>query len=207
MKTVGFEGFGGVMAILAGVAGFLYAMSFVILRTALLYELFFTLFGFFATAAWLAVYDRLRDTDAGFAAWAALLGLAAALAAALQGGYGLANAINPPPAGADVLALLPSQVDPRGLLAFGFGGAALLVASRLMARSGRFPPGLSTLGYVSGVLLVIIYLGRLIVLDPSSPLILVPVVLNGFIAGPVWFIWLGLVLSRPGLAHAPVLAR
>jgi hypothetical protein len=207
MKSTAFEGFGGTMAILAGIAGFLYALSFVVLRTPLLYELFFTLFGFFATAAWLAVYYRLRDTDAGFAAWAALLGLAGALAAAVQGGYGLANAINPPPAGTEVLAPLPSQVDPRGLLAFGFGGAGLLVASWLISRSGRFPRELGYLGYVSAVLLVIIYLGRLIVLDPGSPVILVPVLLNGFIAGPAWFIWLGALLSRPSTTAAGVPAR
>ena len=39
-----------------------------------------------------------------------------------------------------------------------------------------------------------LYLGRLIVFDASSPLILVPAVLNGFVVGPAWYIWLGLSL-------------
>jgi hypothetical protein len=55
---------------------------------------------------------------------------------------------------------------------------------------------LGYLGYVSAILLLALYLGRLIVLDPTSPLILVPALLNGFLANPIFYVWLGLALLR-----------
>lgn len=42
----------------------------------------------------------------------------------------------------------------------------------------------------------VLYLGRLIVLTPTSLLILVPALLTGFVVNPAWYIWLGLVLLR-----------
>lgn len=59
------------------------------------------------------------------------------------------------------------------------------------------PRGLAYLGYVSGVLLVLIYLGRLIILSASNPLVLGPAAIEGFIVNPAWYIWLGFALRRP----------
>jgi hypothetical protein len=65
-----------------------------------------------------------------------------------------------------------------------------------MRRGGGFPGRLGTLGYLSSVLLVLIYLGRLVIVTPTNPLVLVPAGLEGFIVNPVWYIWLGLSLQR-----------
>ena len=65
-----------------------------------------------------------------------------------------------------------------------------------MSRGGGFPAPLALLGYVSGALLVIVYLARLIVLDPASPLVLGPAALEGFIVNPVWYVWVGMTLWR-----------
>ena len=191
-----FNRFAGVFAILAGIGGFLYAVAFIILRDPLLYSLFLLLIGLLATPTLVAVYQRLRATDEAFAFWAFLLGIAGALGSAIHGGYDLANAINPPDQNAAALANLPSQVDPRGLLTFGVAGVALFVVSWLIARGGAFPKGLAYLGYLSAVLLVMLYLGRLIVLSPTNPIILVPALLNGFVVNPIFYIWLGLQLLR-----------
>ena len=43
MKTRSFDKFGGTMAIFGAIAGFLYAVSFVVLKDPLLYALFLTL--------------------------------------------------------------------------------------------------------------------------------------------------------------------
>jgi hypothetical protein len=64
----------------------------------------------------------------------------------------------------------------------------------LIGRDARLPRGLSRVGYATAALSILLYLGRLIVFDATSPLILVPAVLNGFVVGPVWYIWLGLAL-------------
>jgi len=64
-----------------------------------------------------------------------------------------------------------------------------------MAKSPAFPAGFRYVGFFSGGLLVLLYLGRLIVLDPSSPVIAVPALLNGFVFGPLWYLWLGRALG------------
>lgn len=199
MESRGFQRFGGLMAILGGVAGFLYAISFIIARNTLFSSLFLMLLGILATAAFVAVYYRVRSADQSFALWALLVGLAGAVGTAAHGGYDLAYNINAPatPPPPEVLAL-PSQVDPRGLLAFGFAGISLFVFSWLILRSRTLPSGLGYLGYLSAVLLVILYVGRLIVLDPANPIVLVPALVNGFVAGPLWYVWLGVALwQRP----------
>jgi hypothetical protein len=89
-----------------------------------------------------------------------------------------------------------SQVDPRGFLTFGATALGLFGISWLLRRGGGFPGGLGTLGYVSSVLLVLIYLGRLAIITATNPLVLVPAAVEGFIVNPVWYIWLGLTLSK-----------
>ena len=58
------------------------------------------------------------------------------------------------------------------------------------------PRGLAALGYVLAALLIVLYLGRLIVLDASNPRILGPALLRGFIVSPLWNAWVGIVLWR-----------
>jgi hypothetical protein len=43
---------------------------------------------------------------------------------------------------------------------------------------------------------IVLYLGRLIVFDAASPVIVAPALLAGFIATPVWYVWLGVSLWR-----------
>ncbi len=198
---------GGICAILAGVAGFCYAVSFVLVAPAapgagaLLSALFLLTGGFLSTAALVAVYARLREVEPSAALWALLLGVGAAGGSAIHGGYDLALALHP---SAVPVAELPSQVDPRGLLTFAGAASAIFVVSWLMQRSTTFPRGLAALGYVLAALLVMIYLGRLIVLDPSSPLILGPAALAGFIVNPAWYLWLGLSLLGRNRRHITV---
>jgi hypothetical protein len=43
---------------------------------------------------------------------------------------------------------------------------------------------------------VVLYLGRLILLDPKNPVILVDAVVSGFVFNPLWYLWLGFGLWR-----------
>jgi hypothetical protein len=200
--AVSFDRFGGLCAILAGVSTFLYSVAFVVIaRSAewadtavMLYSLFQLLGGVLTTAVMVALYNRLRDVNPGFAMWGLLLGLVGAAGAAIHGGYGLANIINPP--GADPVreASLPNAVDPRGLLTFGIAGLAVFIMAWLMSHHRQFPKNLAYLGYATGALMVILYLGRLIILDADNMAIVIPAVLTGFIVNPAWFIWLGVAL-------------
>jgi hypothetical protein len=192
-SVVSFEKFAGWCALAAGASGFLYSIAFIVLKDAGISAFFLMLGGLLATPVLLAVYERLQETDASFARWGLVLGLAAAVGSLIHGGYDLANAINPP---ATSNLDLPSQIDPRGMLTFGVAGIGLLVFARLMSRTSTFPRGLAYIGYIAGVLLLWIYLGRLVILQPTNLIIVVPALLAGFLANPAWYIGLGLALMR-----------
>lgn len=202
MKEHVFEQFAGAYAVLAGISGFAYAVVFIVVSRsnpetgALLSALFLTLAGLFATAAVVGLYRKLKDANEGIALWAFALGLIGATGMAIHGGYDLANAVNPPGINTPSLSDLPNQVDPRGLLSFGVAGISLFTFSWLMHRHTFFPNGLSYVGYVSAALLIILYLGRLIVLDPAHPVIAYSAIANGFFLNPAWYIWLGLTMLR-----------
>jgi hypothetical protein len=202
MRTTSFERFAGLAAILAGLTGFLYSVSFVVLKNALLSGLFLMLGGLLTTAALIALFDRLGDTDSAFALLGLILGTVSGLGSAVHGSYDLANALRPPlalPAGLDAL---PSQIDPRGFLTFGAAGVALFVAAYLIGRSPHFTRSFGLTTYLLSILLVIVYLGRLIIYNPASPLILAPAALTGFLVNPLWYVWLGLALRREGAEEA-----
>lgn len=193
----GVERFASLCAILAGISGFLYSISFVFLKNGLLLALFLLLGGLLGTVALTALYSRVRAVEITLAHVAWVLGIAGALGAAIHGGYDLANAINPPaPNFALAIASLPSSIDPRGLLTFGVAGLGFLAFAWLMGRSASFPASMSYLTYLLGVLLVVLFISRLIILDTKNPLIVVVGSLSGFIVNPLWYLWLGTILLQ-----------
>jgi hypothetical protein len=188
-----FERFAGICAILAGALTLLYSISFIVLINEPLSSFCLLANGLLATAVLVALYERVRATDGSFALWALLLGLAGSIGSALHGGYDLAAVLHEHAA---VDPNLPAAMDPRGLLTFGASGIALWVFAWLIVRGGQFPKQLAYVGYVVAALQIVIYLGRLIVFDAKSPVIVFPALLAGFIATPVWYIWLGVSLWR-----------
>jgi hypothetical protein len=198
VKTT-FQRFAGYYALLAGLAGFLYSIAFIFLKSNLLSALFLLVGGLFATAAILAVYQLVRETEQTFALWAVLFALAGALGSAVHAGYDLSNAIHPP---ATLNPDLPSPIDPRGLATFGLAGIGLFVFSWLILRGHKFPSSFAWLGYLSAVLMLVLYLARLVILDATNPVVVIPALLEGFIVNPIWYIWLGVLLLRRQPAQA-----
>ncbi len=200
MRSPAFERFAGVVAWAVGLGGLGYAIAFVlILRSApkpaaYASALFLLVGGVLGTAVLVALYERLRETDPGFALWGLLLGVGGAVGSAVHGAFDLANLINPPAGTGDP----PNAIDPRGFLTFGATAAALLIFAWLIVRGGALPKGLGILGFASAGLLVVIYLGRLILLNPRKPVLLAAALLTGFVVNPAWYLWLGLELRRPG---------
>lgn len=188
MKNTTFARMTSYTAILAGLSALAYAYFFVVAKDVTMYSLCLLLLGLFSLEVMVALFGRLKSVHEDLARVAVVLGIIGAVGTAIHGGYDLANAINPP---AVLSADLPNQVDPRGLLAFGFMGMAMLKISWLMSKDKYFPEGLSWVGYVSGALLIVIYIARLTVLNPTNPVLLYPVLLNGFILSPLWYLWLG----------------
>ena len=76
------------------------------------------------------------------------------------------------------------------------GGLGLLVLSLLARRAAVLPSRLATLGAVVGVLLLIVYLGRLIILTPTNPVVAAAAGVTGLILSPAFYLWLGRELRR-----------
>ena len=189
MKTGSFGTLASVSAVLASVFGLLYSVAFVVLKSDVLSALFLLLGGLAMIVVLTGLYHLNRDSDVSFALLAFALSVGAAAGSLIHGGYDLSNALHPP---ASLNADLPSPIDPRGLLTFGIAGIGVLLWSWLMTRNPAFPAGLRYLGYLSALLMIVLYLGRLIILQATSPAILIPAALEGFVINPAWYLWLGL---------------
>jgi len=186
-----FERLAGWSAIAAGIAGAIYALAFVVLKQDLLAGLALLLAPLLTTPALIAVYLRVRAAGPGLALWALALAIGGSLGAIAHGGFNLAREINPPPVAID----LPFAADPRGLFTFGLTGIALFAFAWLAGRSAGFPRWVAPLGSVLALVLVLTYLGRLIVLDATSPLVLGPALVAGVLS-PAFYLGLGWWLLR-----------
>ncbi len=193
MRTKSFSTLAAWSAFVAGVAGLLYAISFVVLKNPLLYSIFLLVGGLASLPVWTSLYERFRDAAPPYALLAFVLSIGAAAGSIIHGGYDLSNALHPP---ASLNADLPSPIDPRGLLTFGVASLGLFFFAWLATKDRAFPAGLVYVGFASAILMAVLYLGRLIILNASSPAILLPAALEGFLLNPIWLIWLGVVLQR-----------
>jgi hypothetical protein len=200
MKPMSYDSFAGPAAIGAGLAGLVYAVAFVLLENNALAGAALVVGGLLTSASLVAVYEQMRALDPTWTQRGVIMAVTGAAGAIIHGGYDLANALNPPP-GDPNAANLPSQVDPRGILTFFMLGLGVGVLTWLMQRSGIFPAALVYLGYGFTALLILTYLARLVILDASSLLVLIPAALTGFLVQPAWFLWLGLVIL--GTRNAP----
>jgi hypothetical protein len=149
--------------------------------------------GLVSTAVFTAVYERVRNADPALALWAYVLALGGAFGATLHGGYDLANLANPP---ATLASDLPSSVDPRGLGTFALTGLAVALVGVLVLGGRVFARGLAYLSFLAAALLVFVYVGRLVVLNPKSPGLLAAAIVSGYVVNPLWFGWVGLSLRR-----------
>jgi hypothetical protein len=159
----------------------------VVLKHAGLSALFLTLAPLLTIGGLVAVFERVRGGDGGGYALVALgLGVFGALAASSHGAYDLANVLHPPATLPD----LPSAVDPRGYGTFALTGLSLILFAMLARKTAGIPGWVGPLGLLLGVVLVITWLSRLVVLDASSALVLGPALVAGLLS-PIFFLLLG----------------
>ena len=74
MGGTAFDRFAGWLSVLAGIAGIGYAVAFVVLKNGPLSALFLTLAPLLAIGGLVAVFDRVRSIEPGFATVALALG-------------------------------------------------------------------------------------------------------------------------------------
>jgi hypothetical protein len=199
-----YERAAGTGAIAAGIGGVIYSVAFlggVVAGAApqlgiVVASIALMVGGILSVAVLVAIYRRLLETAAAVGLLGLMLVAVGAMGALVHGGYDLANAINPPLADVLAEAEMPHPIDPRGLLTFGVTGLGLLVLMLRARRSAVLPANLASLGALVGALLIVVYLGRLIVLTPTNPLVAVPAAATGLLLSPAFYVWLGLELRR-----------
>lgn len=202
MQTKRYDNFAGLAAIAAGIGGPLYSVAFVFLYLfklapdlgLALASLLLLVGGLLTAFVLVALFQHLREVDTGFAMAALIIGLVGAFGGATHGAYDLANQLHPPSPDVLTTSNYPSAIDPRGLSTFGFAGIGLVLFAWLLSQSKTFPARLAQIGYLAGVLNIVIYLARLIILTPSNPIVLAVAGLTGLIVNPAFYIWLGLRL-------------
>jgi hypothetical protein len=206
-----FRRFGGISAILVGLLSLAYALFYlVIARQSEALGIvgswvILAVSGLFSSAAYVALYERLRPASEGFALWALLLGVAASFATLAHGAYETLLLLAEPAAGsvqAGAIAAaqqLPSQVDPAGLASFFVVGVVAFIFSWLIVRSALLPRTLGYLGLFNALLLVVLYFASA---ANAQTLILISGGLTSVLAGPIWWIWLGRQLLRGRTAVA-----
>ena len=183
--------------LLVAVGGVLYSVLFVVAvksgspAAATASWLVLLVVALVSSAVLVVVYQQVREADPATSLWALVLAAAGTYGTVAHAGYAISSEQNRT---ADVV----SQADPRGLAAFGITGLAMLAFAVVIRRAGVFPAGLGTLGIVFGVLLVLTYLGRLIVVDPNNLALLGVAAVTGLVVHPWWWSWLALSLRRSG---------
>jgi hypothetical protein len=199
-----YERVAGAGAIAAGMGGIVYSVAFlggVVAGRApelgvAVASIALMIGGFLSVLVLVALYRRLLDSAPAVGLLGLMLVAVGATGAMVHGGYDLANAVHAPASDVLAEAQLPNAIDPRGLLTFGVSGLGLLVVTWQSRRSGTLPSSLARLGMAVGTLLIVVYLGRLIILTPTNPLVAIPAATTGLVLSPLFYIWLGIELRR-----------
>jgi len=148
--------------------------------------------GLTVVVVFLALYMLVRDSEPEFALLALVVGLAGGLGSAVHGAYDVAVLAKPVAEKTN----FPNQVDPRGFLTFAVTGVALGLFGWLMLRGAAFPRRAGQLGLVSLVLLLAVYFGRLIALDPNANVIRAAALVSGLVAVPLFYLLVARTLLR-----------
>jgi hypothetical protein len=133
-----------------------------------------------------ALADQLGRREPQFARVALVFGLVANLGAALHGAWDTA-VLEHPITHADV----PSYTDARGFATFAMTALAFAIFGCLILRDTEVPRGVGQLALVAAALLLIVYFGRLIVLNPKRPLIKWVAVVSGLVVSPAFYLAYG----------------
>lgn len=200
-----FARFGGLSAIIVGALSLLYALFFLVITRqnedvgTLGSWIILAVSGLFSSAAFVALYLRLRPTSEGFALWALVLGLFSSFATLAHGAHQALMLITLPGAeqgqraAIELVRMVPSPIDPAGLGTFGIVGLASLVTGMIIVIGGRLPHTLGYLAVANGVLLIALFFATA---AGAQTLILLTGGLTSVIVGPIWWIWLGRELRR-----------
>jgi hypothetical protein len=144
-----------------------------------------------------ALYLRVRIVDEGFAIIAVVIAAAAALGSVLHGAHDIAVFANPEVATGN--AEYPNFTDPRGFSTFALFGLGMIVLAA-MCRAARVAKFIPVVGAMTGALTLIVYIGRVTVLDPKRWWVAIAAVGSGVIGVPLWNVLVGRALRADAAA-------
>ena len=203
--------FGGLSAMMVGALSILYAVFYLIIAPraeavgTLGSWIILAVSGIFSSAAFVALYLRLRPASEGFALWGLVLGLFSSFATLAHGAWQalvlttLNSASQSQRVAIELVRMVPSPVDPAGVATFGVIGLASLVTGMIIIVSGRLPRTLGYLAVANAVLLITLYFATA---AGAQTLILLSGGLTSVIVGPIFWIWLGLELRHEAATTA-----
>ena len=223
MKGQTYQRFAGAAAVLVALSSLIYGLVFLFLVPADLKDLppksliafdanpsgrqiaslMLALGGLAASAAIVAVYQRLREVNEGWALWSFILGITYSVLTTLYGVYitfllpalshlYVTNASNPAIQQAAVaIGSIPSALDPSGFTKFFLSGLWLLITGVLMIRSRYFALALGYLALIAGVGVLLLFTG---VATNTTSLILGTGVSGAAVVGPIFWLWVGYTL-------------
>ena len=161
--------------------------------------------GLVAVPVLVAVTSLLGDSpdDAASARVALMVGAIAAVMTSLHGAYDLAVLAHPQSATAGDI----SPVDPRGFATFALAGLTTAIIAGLARRDRRFPRWVPTICVALGAALVLTWIGRLTVLDPTSPWLRITTSVAA-VLNPIVYVGFGSAIGQATqqLARRPVAA-
>jgi hypothetical protein len=187
--TDSYRRFAGVAAIATAMAGIVFTVTFAIAvhdgKHWALWASSITLVvaGLVAIPVVVALADQLGTNEPQFARLGLVFGLVATLGSALHGAWDtavLAHPLDHP----DV----PSYTDARGFATFAMTAFALAVFGWLILRGGNIPRLVGQLALLAALLLLVVYFGRLIALNPKRPVIKWVAVVSGLLVNPAFYL-------------------
>lgn len=198
-----FDRFGGAAAMLTGVLSILYAVFFLIISKApddigrLGSWIILAFGGLVGSAAYVALYQRVRSQNEGLALWGMLLGIGQtfftftnAVTQALLI-YNLQSGVLPRTA-FDAARAVPQAGDPGGVWAFFIFAISSAVFGQLILNGKTLPRNLGYVAWLNAVLLVLLFLGNI----TGTPLLIYAAGgLTSVIVTPLWWIWTGRALA------------
>jgi hypothetical protein len=155
------------------------------------FQLLYALIAFWALFGIVAVYWVVREHGEAWSLFATLVGVGASLATITSQLYGVAlirELITRP----DLAAPSVTASDPLNVMSFALTGLWFLIANLLLSRAG-YPRLLVILGFVAALDL---FVGFVAALSGDAQLVNYAGIVAGAIGGPLYWLWLGLLIRR-----------
>ena len=155
------------------------------------FQLLYALIAFWALFGIVAVYWVVRQYGEAWAFFATIIGVGASLGTITSQLYGVAlirELITRP----DLAAPNATATDPLNVMSFALTGLWFLIAN-LLLRNASYPRLLVLLGFVA---VADLFVGFIAALSGDRQLVNYAGIIAGAVGGPLYWLWLGLLIRR-----------